>query len=74
MKIRFTKFVVIGRGVFPFDMLRYDSCYPMCPEDAGRLAELDKRAVALVTVSHVAPTIGRWNSFGWQVIAEGEAI
>ena len=31
-------FRVIGRGEFPFDMLRYDACWPADSESASRLA------------------------------------
>jgi hypothetical protein len=31
------RFTVRGRGQFPFDMLRYDSCYPQSGIDAVHL-------------------------------------
>ena len=33
-----TRFKVQGNGGFPWDMLRYDGCYPATTEDAVRLA------------------------------------
>jgi hypothetical protein len=37
------EFEVIGRGNFPQDMLRYDSCYPQRSEDASNMALADDR-------------------------------
>jgi hypothetical protein len=67
-------FQVQGSGEFPFDMLRYDSCWPsrsdpdviaMAPHHrSSRLKE--KRTVELVGLRE--PTAGRWESFGWRVV------
>lgn len=38
MAFKFYKFRVIGRGEFPYDMLRYDGCYPYDSESAAKLA------------------------------------
>ena len=58
-------FYVRGRGQFPFDMLRYDACWPLTPEDAAMLSD----GWSWRTVRLVAPygtfTPGRWASFGW---------
>ena len=78
MSIRFyIKFTVTGCGNFPFDMLRYDGCFPRAVEDAARMARPEygspdrsmPRSVTLVSYSNSAarPTIGRWQSFGWSV-------
>lgn len=69
MKLR--QFVVSGRGTFPFDMLRYDACFPRGPEDSALMGETEHRSVTLVTISQSAPTIARWNSFNWSC-TEGE--
>jgi len=66
----YTLFTVTGRGIFPFDMLRYDTCYPRHPEDAQRLVHQDQRTVQLVMTTRTKdrrPTEGRWASFGWTV-------
>lgn len=61
-------FVVEGSGEFPFDMLRYDCCYPMTERyDSPQLAGRDRRRVTLETMHVAAPTPARWASFGWTV-------
>lgn len=63
--------VVEGSGRFPFDMLRYDRCWPRTEQDSYKLSfehDAEKRTVELLTnVSH-GPTGGRWHSQGWRVI------
>jgi hypothetical protein len=66
-------FTVEGRGQFPLDMLRYDSCWPESQADVtelgathDRFAEKRARVVTLRGLSE--PTEGRWQSFGWIVI------
>lgn len=65
-------FTVEGSGVFPFDMLRYDQCYPF---DSESVAQLDParplrepRQVTLVKSVQYPPTEARWQSFGWRII------
>lgn len=69
-------FTVEGAGQFPFDMLRYDHCWPLSEGyDSGRLAcdhGAELRRVVLATDNPSAPTIGRWESFTWQVVGIGE--
>lgn len=66
--------VVEGSGQFPFDMLRYDHCWPINEgQDSPELAKdwgAERRQVALRMASpnDHGPTIGRWDSFGWRVI------
>lgn len=67
-----THFKVIGRGIFPIDMLRYDQCAPYRTDDA--LAILDNnvsetREIQLLRYSpnKNSPTKERWQSFGWIV-------
>lgn len=62
------KFTVEGSKDFPFDMLRYDACYPATSEDAIKLAARDSRKITLISTIIAEPTAGRWNSFGWVVI------
>ncbi len=70
-------FTVEGSGPFPFDMLRYDSCYPVSEaQDSSKLGmyQKDRREVTLrcrggskEDVAR-APTTGRWNSFLWGIV------
>lgn len=65
-------FYVTGRGAFPFDMLRYDDCWPASTEDAAMINQdytSDKnRSIKLH--SYHAPTVERWSSFLWAVGSE----
>jgi len=81
MKLYYHRFTVEGTGHFPHDMLRYDGCWPSTSEDASKISfyihlEPDKEAkrkIQLTSVGHKdwKPTLGRWQSFGWQVIEYG---
>jgi hypothetical protein len=70
-------FTVVGAGRFPFDMLRYDACWPVSGDDAAAIAlntgemraRASRRAVRLSTVRRHTPTLGRWSSFGWTVVS-----
>jgi hypothetical protein len=73
-------FTVEGKGDFPFDMLRYDACYPAATEDTFKFCKerffsdlerhewrIANRKVNLrSTVGE--PTPARWASFGWKVV------
>lgn len=70
-------FTVTGRGPFPFDMLRYDSCYPAHVEDAVAMDYTSEpsslqglRSVTLESAIASSPTIQRWESFGWCIEVE----
>ena len=68
------RFIVEGTGEFPFDMLRYDQCWPAGEVDASQMMEhnnhgLVKRKVVLETFNKHAPTSGRWASFLWRVVS-----
>lgn len=68
-----TKFITVeGRGRFPLDMLRYDSCWPYTTVDSGRMDPdvREKRKVVLLTNSPNAPTPKRWDSYTWKVVEE----
>ena len=76
MKMERFKITVCGSGVFPIDMLRYDSCWPATEQDSSKIVENyyegDKcklRSVDLLTDNHRhwKPTDGRWQSFTWKV-------
>lgn len=67
------EYTVEGKGEFPFDMLRYDQCWPkrsaedvvnMAPHHPGIVREV--RRVTLVGFN--SPTVDRWTSFGWKVL------
>lgn len=65
-------FTVQGKGSFPLDMLRYDQCWPERGDDVSEIEERRSygdglRNVRLIGVCST-PTVGRWSSFGWQVI------
>lgn len=75
------RFTVSGRGEFPMDMLRYDECYPVGPDDVAAIrATFDMsddapRGPYEVRLLHRGegqgypkPTVARWNSFCWGVI------
>jgi hypothetical protein len=68
-------FTVEGNGEFPYDMLRYDQCWPkseasdvykMSAHPLGNLARTT-RSVTLVSIKE-KPTVARWESFGWKVV------
>lgn len=64
---------VTGKGQFPFDMLRYDSCWPRSEmSDSSKLAInrhdgeryfKESRTVHLLSYHPFTPV--RWQSFGW---------
>jgi hypothetical protein len=60
-------FTVTGRGEFPFDMLRYDQCYPVGPTDAAMLAYDNRKKTREITLARRRnlPAVQRWVSFGW---------
>jgi hypothetical protein len=70
-------FTVEGNGQFPFDMLRYDACYPAKSADViavhpsgrrdGKIMET--RQATLKSLSG-PPTVDRWKSYGWIVTEE----
>jgi hypothetical protein len=77
-------FKVSGWGEFPLDMLRYDHCWPSSETEARSSLTMthmnenfmQKRDVSLsryVFNKKEAPTLGRWKSFGWNIV-EGSLI
>lgn len=71
---------VTGFLPFPIDMLRYDYCFPVTEDDSRKIMETlnpDIRAhqtenwtifVKTATTSkHPLWTVGRWESFGWEI-------
>lgn len=76
-------FAVEGTGDFPYDMLRYDQCWP-CLETETPLMDSNKmlhdddwfrkpRRVSMardVEQKGDVPSVGRWRSFNWHVVEE----
>jgi hypothetical protein len=65
------EFTVEGRGDFPYDMLRYDLCWPASQQDSRFIAStghpnLQPPKICLKGLK--APTPARWESFGWKVV------
>lgn len=76
-------FVVEGTGTFPYDMLRYDHCWPALEIESTLLDSNQlfrdenwfktprRIKLARETESKVnLPTVARWQSFGWKVDLE----
>ena len=66
-------FTVRGRGPFPVDMLRYDQCWPVFPDDADKIRDSlmnpsykDTREIQLNSTKSFS-TDARWSSFGWYI-------
>lgn len=68
------RYTVRGRLPFPIDMLRYDACYPASEHDSAVIrASIDDRGPEPYTVDVYARrplTLGRWKSFGWDVMPQ----
>lgn len=64
------RFVVVGKGRFPFDMLRYDRAYPVTTTAAMFLDQADEDHPRYIELeSPESPSDPRWLSFGWTVVA-----
>lgn len=74
------EFAVTGAGLFPFDMLRRDHCFPIDEGEATSMGGVEplmapRRVIKLRAWSEHKwwrPTYGRWRSFGWSVVMVGE--
>lgn len=76
--MRSFQFIVEGTGQFPFDMLRYDACWPKAGDDALKMEALHypqaRGSFRQITLRHDSsnrmwsPTVGRWLSFTWRVV------
>ncbi len=57
---------------FPFDMLRYDECFPDSSEDALSMSFTEPGHAVTLRKRHANPnpeqawTFDRWRSFGWK--------
>ena len=64
--------VVEGAGEFPFDMLRYDCCYPATETDSrlmrGGSQEATRTLRLIMRSGNGHPTPARWLSYGWTVL------
>lgn len=63
---------VEGRGMFPFDMLRYDRAQFHTPDDE-RVARNERGGLRYVTlICDDYPTPARWESFMWNIVQQVE--
>ena len=78
MPMYVTTFEVTGRGSFPFDMLRYDQCFPADTGSANNMSrsgeyDVPQHELPVIVLHHFhdhpewEPTFGRWASFGWGI-------
>ncbi len=65
------EFYVSGDGPFPFDMLRYDQCWPANESSSFILAERGMRVIEMVSNTRITP--GRWESYGWRLYPKNGA-
>lgn len=67
------RYVVRGSHPLPVDMLRHDRCWPASERDSEVIAQTWRHEnngpveVEICTRSEL--TVGRWESYGWHVIA-----
>lgn len=71
----FESFLVVeGSGEFPWDMLRYDSAFPLTEIDSYRMRDTDDALRRIVlrrrSVNESGGTADRWRSFGWRVVCD----
>ncbi len=68
-RYKFTVRCLRKYGTFPYDMLRYDCCYPATPEDVVNmdLVGMKDGPDSVTLVSEYPPTGARWASFKWQL-------
>lgn len=65
--------IIQGRGEFPFDMLRYDSCYPNSERDSSlmggsaRWNQTERWSICVRSANENKWTVGRWESFGVKI-------
>lgn len=70
------RYKVRGSLPFPIDMLRYDACWPASESDSyaiySSVAQHSDSAIDVIVRARQPLTIGRWQSFGWEVIGKVE--
>jgi len=71
------EYYVTGTGEFPWDMLRYDACWPADSTEAYKMGvgfwgkdDAYSRRRSIKLRSYRAPTVDRWSSFTWSVGVE----
>lgn len=67
------RLTIEGSGEFPWDMLRYDNCWPSAAADVPAMVlprwKAGRNLKRRVTVASVGPfTSERWASFGWRPV------
>lgn len=85
IKMKHWRFIVEGTPPFPLDMLRYDRCFHLRGQDSvllglsyreyleGNYNDGEPLKIELlmpVEAKSQEPTTGRWQSFGWKIIAK----
>jgi hypothetical protein len=63
------RYIVEGKGTFPFDQLRRNQAFPTTTEDAIKLGSTLPRRIMLTTTEARYVDPKRWESFGWKVVA-----
>ena len=62
---------IIGHGVFPMDMLRYDRAYPLTSDDAVKIASTffnKTQSFEIQVATSGNFTAERWRSFGVSIV------
>lgn len=77
-KVWLLKYQVTGNSRFPIDMLRYDRACPQREEDSSKIdasfyyntitEPVTVGVQSYCVTKNEMPRIGRWKSFGWDVI------
>lgn len=66
------RYTVTGTYAFPIDMLRYDEAWPAHEFDSALIIQTTEHtsheALKINIASYRAPTLARWESFGWKVL------
>ena len=78
--MKIVKFIATGIGAFPLDMLRYDHCWPSTSDSVSKMTDEGHRGIEMSMATSLgirdarnavmdgnAVTVGRWNSFGWEI-------
>lgn len=60
--------MAVGQSLFPFDMLRYDQCFPLrYDRDSSHTDKVEVAAYACGTNPERVWHAARWSSFGWHL-------
>lgn len=71
--------VVSGKGRFPIDMLRYERAIPATEKETNLICRDREVRVIVLTCYNKSPiynndNVGRWKSFGWNVVGQFNTI